>query len=540
MKGYRVWKFWPLGVVLPLALFLGLSAFAATRESHPNILYILCDDLGYGDVRCFNPQGEIPTPNIDRLAAQGMMFTDAHSSSAVCTPTRYGIMTGRYNWRSRLKNGVLGGMSPPLIEPGRLTVPVLLKQHSYHTAAIGKWHLGMDWTLKPDATPFRDNIEKGEDGWRVDFAKPIRNGPNRVGFDYFFGISASLDMVPYTFIENDRVVEVPTEDKAFPMMLGRTNGATRKGPAAADFEAEEVLPTLTRKAVEYLEQRADAVKRGQPFFLYLPLAAPHTPIVPTPEWLGKSGLNPYAGFVMQVDAEMGKVFAALEKVGLAQNTLVIFTSDNGCSPQADFPELRAKGHNPSGQFRGAKADIFEGGHRVPFIARWPGRIKAGSTSDQLICLNDLMATCAEIIGAKLPDNAGEDSVSILPALVGKARQPLREALVHHSINGCFAIRQGNWKLAFCPDSGGWSAPRPGNAEARQLPALQLYDLSKDIGETTNVHDAHPEVVARLTKLLEQYVANGRSTPGKAQSNTGEVNIWRQRTAAPKSKATNGK
>ena len=538
MLKFRLPQPWQLAVLI---LFTsGFATFAAATGTHPNIVYILCDDLGYGDVRCMNSQGKIPTPNIDRLATQGMIFTDAHSSSAVCTPTRYGILTGRYNWRSRLKNGVLGGMSPRLIEPDRLTVPALLKQHGYHTAAIGKWHLGMDWTLKPYAKPFGDNIEKGEDGWRVDFSKPIRNGPNSIGFDYFYGISASLDMVPYTFIENDRVVKPPTEDKSFPMMLGRSGGATRRGPAAAAFEAADVLPTLMRKAVEYLEQRASASKRGQPFFLYLPLAAPHTPIAPTAEWQNKSGLNPYADFVMAVDADIGKIMTALERNDLAQNTLMIFTSDNGCSPQANFPELLAKGHNPSAHFRGTKADIFEGGHRVPFIARWPGKIKAGSTSDQLICLNDLMATCAEIIGAKLPDNAGEDSVSILPALLGKAKQPLREALVHHSINGSFAIREGNWKLAFCADSGGWSAPRPGNSEARQLPALQLYDLSKGIGETTNVHDEHPEVVARLTKLLEQYAANGRSTPGAPQSNTGEVRIQRPRPAATKSKAPKDK
>jgi len=523
--------------------FLGVSlvaTLAATRESHPNIIYILCDDLGYGDVRCFNPAGKILTPNIDRLASQGMIFTDAHSSSAVCTPTRYGIMTGRYNWRSRLKSGVLGGMSPPLIEPGRLTVPALLKQHGYHTAAIGKWHLGMDWTLKPDAPPFGDSIEKGEDGWRVDFTKPIRNGPNSVGFDYYFGISASLDMVPYTFIENDRVVTMPTEDKSFPMMLGRTNGATRKGPAATDFEAEDVLPELTRKAVNYIEQRASAARSGQPFFLYLPLAAPHTPIAPTKEWQGKSGLNPYADFVMQVDEEVGKVFAALDKNGLTQSTLLIFTSDNGCSPQADFPALLAKGHDPSGEFRGTKADIFEGGHRVPFIARWPDKIRAGSTSDQLICLNDLMATCADILGTNLPGNAGEDSISMLPALLGKAKSPSREALVHHSINGSFAIREKNWKLVLGPDSGGWSAPRPGSADARQLPAIQLYDLSKDIGETTNAQEAHPEVVARLTKLLEKYVTDGRSTPVARQANTGDVKIWQRRPAAAKAKATKTK
>ena len=440
-----------------LAWLLSPAAFSAP----PNIVYVLCDDLGYGDVKCLNAGGKIATPHCDRLAAEGMIFTDAHSSSAVCTPTRYGILTGRYNWRSRLKSGVLGGMSPPLIEAGRLTVPSFLRQHGYHTAAVGKWHLGMNWPLKPDARPFDDKIENGADGWRVDFSKPIANGPNSVGFDYFFGIAASLDMVPYTFIENDRVTALPTVDKAFPMMAGRAGKDTRKGPAAAEFEAVKVLPTLTKKAVEIIGERAAAAREGKPFFLYLALNAPHTAIAPGAEWEGKSGLNPYADFVMQVDATLGAVLAALEKGGLAENTLVIFTSDNGCSPEAKFDELLAKGHNPSDRFRGTKADIFDGGHRIPFIVRWPARVKAGQTSDQLICLTDLFATCAEILGEKLPGTAAEDSVSILPALLGEDTAPLREAIVHHSINGSFAIRQGNWKLELCADSGGWSAPRPG-------------------------------------------------------------------------------
>ena len=510
--------------VLALVLLCALGGPAGAAP--PSIVYVLCDDLGYGDVKCLNAEGKIATPNCDRLAAAGMVFTEAHSSSAVCTPTRYGILTGRYNWRSRLKNGVLGGMSPPLIEDGRLTVPAFLRQHGYATAAMGKWHLGMQWPLKPDAKAFHDNIENGAEGWRADFAQPIAKGPNAVGFDYYFGIAASLDMVPYTFIENDRVTVVPTVDKAFPMMAGRPGGSTRKGPAAAGFEAVDVLPTLTRKAVEYIGAHAADAKAGKPFFLYLPLNAPHTPIAPTAEWQGKSGLNPYADFVMEVDATLGAVLDALDKGGIAGNTLVIFTSDNGCSPEAKFAELRAKGHNPSYQFRGMKADIFDGGHHIPFIVRWPARVKAGQTTDQLICLTDLFATCAEILGEKLPDTAAEDSVSILPALEGRADQPLREAVVHHSINGSFAIRQGKWKLELCADSGGWSAPGPGSKAAQSLPPVQLYDLSADIGETKNVQAEHPEVVGRLRALLEKYAANGRSTPGAPQPNTGAVTIVR--------------
>lgn len=497
---------------------------SSTALDKPNIVYILCDDLGYGDVGCLNPDGKIPTPQCDRLAAQGMKFTGAHSSSAVCTPTRYSILTGRYNWRSRLKRGVLGGMSPALIEEDRLTVPAFLKTQGYHTAGIGKWHLGFEWPRKPGTEPFHDGIEAGHAGWRVDFTKPIERGPNSFGFDYYFGIAGSLDMIPYTFIENDRVTEIPTEDRVFPYMLGRSGSETRKGPGTHDFDVMEVLPTLTRKAVEYIEQRAADSKRGEPFFLYLPLNSPHTPIAPTPEWQGKSGLNPYGDFVMQTDATVGAILDVLEQQGIAENTLVIFTSDNGCSPEARFEELVPMGHNPSYLFRGHKADIFDGGHHIPFIASWPARVQAGGQSDQMICLNDLFATSAEILGVTLPDDAAEDSVSILPILEGRASSPVREAVVHHSLNGSFAIRQGQWKLEICPDSGGWSAPKPNSPEVAGLPPIQLYDMAKDIGETTNVYAEHPDVVKRLTELLEKYVELGRSTPGAPQSNTTPVSI----------------
>ena len=514
---------------LALALF---AATAVAAPAKPNIIYILCDDLGYGDVKCLNAQGKIATPHLDKLAAAGMYFTDVHSSSSVCSPTRYGIMTGRYNWRTKLQSGVLGGLSPRLIEPGRLTVAQLLKNNGYHTAAIGKWHLGMDWVKKEGKTVAELNVESADQIHNVDYAQPIKNGPNAVGFDYYYGISASLDMVPYTFIENDRVTKLPTVDKDFPMFLGRAQGKCRLGPAAPDFEVEDVLPTLTTKAIGYVKSRAADAKAGKPFFLYLPLASPHTPIAPTKEWQGKSGLNFYADFVMQTDAAIGQLLAELDKQALAENTLVIVTSDNGCSPQADFPALLAKGHNPSYEFRGHKADIFDGGHRVPFLVRWPARVKAGTLSQQLLCLTDFMATAADIAGAKLPDTAAEDSVSFLPALLGTAKASLREAVVHHSINGSFAIRQGNWKLELCRDSGGWSDPRPGTPKATALPPVQLFDLDKDIGEQINVQDKHPEVVARLTKLLEKYVADGRSTPGTPQQNAVPVQLVKTAKAAP--------
>jgi arylsulfatase A len=518
-------KFHSYCMVTLLGVMLAATGARAAADK-PNLIYILCDDLGYGDVACLNPAGKIKTPHMDRIAREGMMFTDAHSGSSVCSPTRYGVITGRYAWRSRLKSAVLGGLSPRLIEPGRMTVPAMLKAQGFHTAAIGKWHLGMDWARKGSGEVAELHVETREQVFNVDFTKPIKNGVNSVGFDYYYGISASLDMVPYTYIENDRATVLPTEDKDFPMFPGREQGRTRKGPAAPEFKIENVLPDLTRKAVEYIRSRAADAKQGKPFFLYLPLASPHTPVAPTKPWQGKSGLNPYADFVMETDAGVGEVLKALDDHGLAQNTLVILTSDNGCSPQADIPALVSKGHNPSHVFRGHKADIFEAGHRIPFLARWPGKVKPGSKSSQTICLTDYMRTVAGILNVQLPDNAAEDSVSILPILLGNDRGPIRDATVHHSINGSFSIRQGKWKLAFCPGSGGWSSPRPGQDDTSKLPLIQLYDLEADIAEQRNVQAENPEIVARLTRLLEKYVKEGRSTPGAPQANNGDVDIWK--------------
>jgi arylsulfatase A len=491
-----------------LSLLFLLSASSALAAARPNIVYILADDLGYGDVRILNPgRGKIRTPHLDRLAGEGMIFTDAHSGSSVCTPTRYGLLTGRYAWRSRLQRGVLDGTDdPPLIAEERLTVPAFLRRHGYATAAIGKWHLGFlsERPAGEKAAAAKDGGKRrmGENGLPV--GSRIIGGPVTRGFDYFWGCSNARTMSG--LIENDRVVE--------------------------NLPPVEMLPRLGRQAVKYVAERAPAARAGRPFFLYLPLTSPHTPILPSPEWKGKSGLGDYGDFVMQTDAVVGDVLAALAEHGIADNTLVIFTADNGCSPQAGTADLEAKGHFASGSLRGYKADIWDGGHRVPFLARWPGLIAPGRTSTQLICHTDLLATVAEMMGERLPDNAGEDSVSILPALLGRDRAPLREAVVHHSINGLFAIRQGNWKLEFCPGSGGWG--KPGDAEARKsrLPELQLYDLANDLAETRNLQAENPEAVAKLTALLESYVTRGRSTPGEPQRNDAAI-AWREAPARKK-------
>ena len=501
---------------VPLTVLLAVES----KPGKPNIVYVLADDLGYGDVQCLNPQrGKIKTPNLDRLAAQGMTFTDAHSGSSVCTPTRYGVLTGRYAWRTRLQNGVLYGFAPPLIATGRLTVPAFLKQHGYSTACVGKWHLGMTLALQGVST----QIDKKDlqEVAAVDWSKPIKDGPTACGFDTYFGISASLDMPPFVYIENDRFTQPATGTKKY----------IREGPAAADFQAVDVLPTFSSKACEAITTRAADAKAGKPFFLYLPLNSPHTPLVPSKAWQGKSGLGDYGDFVMQTDAVVGQVLDALESNGVADNTLVIVTSDNGCSPAADTGKLEAQGHFASAQFRGYKADIWDGGHRVPFLVRWPGKVKAGSQSTQVICHTDLMATCADILGVKLPDNAGEDSVSILPVLLGKDSQPVHEAVVHHSIKGNFAIRQGRWKLELCPGSGGWGKPRDAEAKKQGLADIQLYDLNADPGESKNVQAEYPEIAERLTKLLERYVNNGRSTPGAPQRNDAAVSMMKEGAAA---------
>jgi arylsulfatase A-like enzyme len=491
------------------------STNAAAAAVPPNVVYILCDDLGYGDVSSFNPTGKIPTPHMDAVAARGMKFTGAHSSSSVCTPTRYSLLTGRYNWRSKLQKGVVGGLSPRLIEPGRMTVASFLKSQGYATACIGKWHLGMDWVKLPGREVTELGIESPAQVRNVDYGQPIANGPNSVGFDYFYGISASLDMVPYCFIENDRVTALPTETMKLAMNRGEEPSWSREGPGAPGFDGSAVLPELRDRAVKYIAEQAG---KKRPFFLYIPLASPHTPILPTAEWRGRSGLNLYADFVMETDDAIGKILSTLREHGMEENTLFIVTSDNGCSPTANYPVLLAQGHNPSAQYRGHKADIYDGGHRVPFVVQWPAKVKAGGVYGHPISLVDLMATCADLLETKLPDHAGEDSVSFLAALHDPGAGPVREAVVHHSITGAFSIRQNPWKLVLCPGSGGWSEPRPGR-EAADAPRIQLYDVENDPGETMNVEANHPEVVAKLTALLEKYVADGRSTPGPPQKNT---------------------
>jgi arylsulfatase A len=464
----------------------GSEAFGA-ETARPNIVYILADDLGWGDLRCYNPQSGVPTPHADRFAQQSMRFTDMHSPSAVCTPTRYGILTGRYCWRTRLNKGVTWGYDPCLIDEHRLTVPAMLRQHGYYTAGVGKWHLGLGANS------------------HTNYAEPLRPGPATSGFDYYYGIPASLDMDPYLYFENDRPVEMPT---------AHTDGSTeprgvfwRAGAMAPHFDFSEVLPTLTRKTVSLLKERA--AHPEQPFFLYFALPAPHTPWMPEPAFRGKSTAGIYGDFVAQVDDTFGQVLRAIDESGLAGNTLVIVTSDNGADWKVSDKQLFA--HRANANWKGEKADIWDAGHRIPFMARWPGKIQANTVSNQLGCLTDLMSTVAGIVGHKLARDAGEDSYDLSPALLGKADKPIRDAIVHHSNDGMFSIRQGEWKLELGLGSGGFTTPvridpRPGG------PKGQLYRMSKDPTEADNLWLKYPDVVARLTALLEKYERQGYSRP----------------------------
>ncbi|MBM3883802.1 MAG: arylsulfatase [Verrucomicrobia bacterium] len=432
-----------------LGALVGHAVYGADR---PNLVLVLFDDLGWGQPPSYRAESALRTPNLDQLAQEGMRFTDAHTASAVCTPTRYGVLTGRYPTRIG-QFGVLTTYSKPIIPPTRLTVASLLQQHGYATACIGKWHLGLEWV---DGKPGSET--------RLPVGARFTSGPNALGFDYFCGFTHARNIG--SILEHDRVV--------------------------ANVTAIENQPLMIQKAVAWLRQRP----KDQPFFLYFPMCPPHTPIAPAAEFVGRSGARDpvgndpaYGDWLYQGDHMLGQIVEALERTGLARNTLLIATSDNG-----------AEGR-PYAPLRGSKRSIYEGGHRVPFAARWPGRIAPGTVCDDVICLNDLLATAAEIVGAKLPDAAGEDSVSILPALLGTARAPVREATLHQSSTGDLAIRQGPWKAIFHKDG-----------------QRELFQLADDLSETTDVLGDHPAVARRLNALLQEYLDRGRSTPGAAQRN----------------------
>jgi arylsulfatase A len=483
-----------------------LLSVAMTRQPQknqpPNIVYILADDMGYGDISVNNPSGKIRTPNIDKLATQGMRFTDAHSPSSVCTPTRYALMTGRYPWRSRLPVGVLRGYSRTLIEADRPTVASMLQRHGYETGVVGKWHLGLDWSVAQGNEALLNTagygIKSEMKPEEIDFSKKPTAGPNTVGFGYSHILPASLDMPPYCYLENHQLTEPVTGyTPGNKLTSGYTGPFWREGKMSPSFDFYGVLPSFIEKAKAFIKRQSPT----KPFFLYLPMPAPHTPWVPTHAFTGKSKAGEYGDFVEQVDAAVGDLLKTLESAGLAQNTIVIFTSDNGPYWRQNFVEQF--GHKSAGEFRGMKGDAFEGGHRIPFIVRWPGKIKPNTVSKATTTLANLMATCKDIVGEKDSKFDTEDSYSILPVLLGKSSQvPQQPAVVHSSSIGYFAIRKGKWKLIEGLGSGGFTEPRQVQPAAGE-PAGQLYDLEADVAETNNLYAQNPEKVKELADLLKE-------------------------------------
>ena len=470
--------------LLAASAWIGSANAASSPDAHPNVILIVTDDMGYGDPGCYNPQSKIPTPHIDRLAAEGMRFTDAHAPGPICHPSRYGLMTGRYPFRTDVSKWP----TQALIDKDQVTIASLLREAGYATAMIGKWHLGFD--------------EKGYD-------KPLPGGPTDRGFHQFFGLRASTDIPPYFYIQGDRAVSQPTQHIA----ANRSDGWSpiqgefwRAGGIAPDLKLDEVLPRCTDEAIKVIKQHP----ASKPLMLYLAYPAPHTPWLPTSAFRGKSGAGMYGDFVMMVDHEIGRVCAALDAAGMTRNTMLVFTSDNG--PVWYPHDVERFGHDAVGGLRGMKGDAWEGGHRMPFIVRWPGRVAAGTLSDQTICFTDLMATFAEMIGKKLPHAAGPDSFSLLPVLEGRqdAGKPVRGPIVMQSgSSGAMTIRSGDWKLIDQPGSGGFS--KSPKLQAGDPPG-QLYNLRDDPAERNNLFQKQPERVAELTRLMKQIVNAPASRP----------------------------
>ena len=437
-----------------------ITAFSSQAVEKPNILFVLFDDMGYGEPTSYRPESLFKTPNIDRMAKEGMRFTDAHASAASCTPTRYGFLTGRYPYRIG-QFGVLSTFSPPLIPETRLTVASYLKQNGYATACIGKWHLGMNW-----GRPKIKGKDKAQKELKI--GEKMTGGPNAIGFDYFYGFTHARNI--QTIIEQDTVVK--------------------------EVKPVENQPLMIAKAIEFLKECS--LNKEKPFFLYFPMCPPHKPVVPAPQYAGKGGKvgkGSYSDWVYQGDDMLGQLLDTLESTGLADDTLVLVSADNGAAGRT-YPPLRDN-----------KGSIYEGGHREPFLARWPGRIKPGTTSDQIISITDIFATCASLIGKSLPENAGEDSVSFLKCLYGKQEGLFREASVQQSGKKALAIRKGKWKLIVHGDN-----------------KRELFDLNADIGEKHNAIQAHPEIAEELALLLQSYLDKGRSTPGKAQPLEYEISL----------------
>lgn len=491
-----------------LALVLtSLAPPLPAAPAPPNVLILYADDLGYGDLGANNPASKIPTPHLDRLAAEGLRFTDAHSSSGVCTPSRYALLTGRHHWRDF--HGIAEAFDGPVFKPGQLTLPAMLRQRGYATACIGKWHLGFDWNaLRKPGVPAKALAHDD-----FDWTRRFPGGPLDHGFDAYFGDNV-INFPPYAWIENDRLVAPP--DVTLTNVPGKPKEGQwecRPGPARSDWDFYQVLPTLTRKAVEYVRSRKG---QAQPFFLYFALPSPHAPIIPNDAFDGKSRAGAYGDFVVQTDDACGQVLAALREAGLEKRTLVVFTADNGPEFYAYARDAKFD-HWSAAPFRGLKRDLYEGGHHVPFLLKWPGVTRPGAVSDALISQVDLMATLAAAVNYKLPRDAAEDSHDFLPWLEGEAKAPPRATLVHNTNPRYYALRHGPWLLVDAP-TGYTARPAPAawHAKHQQPPdddlPVELYDLKADPGQRRNLAAQHPEKAAELQALLKRLREQGHTAP----------------------------
>jgi len=480
-------------------------------NARPNIVLILADDMGYGDLGCQNPASKIPTPRLDAFAAEGRRFTDCHAPSAVCSPTRYALLTGRYSWRTEMKTDVLWPWDGPLIEADRLTLPQMLRSVGYHTACIGKWHLGWDWPTT-DGTHMNDFVPLGGRDFplreqfneKIDFSKPIGGGPITRGFDCYFGDDVP-NFPPYIWIENDRTFGLPTVQKP-DTMFGNP------GPMLPGWTLEQVMPTITQWAGDYIESHG----HSDPYFLYFPLTAPHTPIAPLPEFEGRSEAGKYGDYVCEVDHCVGRVLDVIERTGQADDTIVMFMSDNGPEHPC-YERIREYGHYSMGDWRGMKRDLWEGGHRVPFIIRWPEHIQPGTVCDETFAMVDIMASIADLLDIELPNEAAEDSQTALPLLLDQPHQaPLRETQIYHGIRGDLALRQGDWVFVDASTGSQNRAEPDWRQEALGVVAhdqpYELFRLDTDPQQARNLYAEEPARAAAMQALLHQYRDGGRSVP----------------------------
>ena len=495
------------------------SLILSAEKGPPNILFILADDLGYGDVGCYNPKSKVPTPHLDQLALDGIRFTDAHSPSTVCTPTRYSVLTGRMAFRTGMRGVFTGAGGPCMIEGGRMTIGGMLQERGYKTALFGKWHVGMTFYDKGGKPINKNGLEAVK---KIDYSRVIPDAPIHRGFDLFYGsvCCPTTDWL-YAFIDGDRIPVPPTKiiDRG-PLPKHPYSQDNRSGMIAPGYKMEEIDLQFLDKSLEFLDQHAKA-KTKSPFFLFHSTQAVHLPSFPADQFKGRTKAGPHGDFIFELDHIVGELLGALDKHGFADNTVVIFSSDNGPEVPTVLSMRNDHKHDGARPWRGVKRDNWEGGHRVPFIARWPGKIKPGSTSSQTLCLTDLMATCAAITGANIPEKAGEDSVNMLPALLSEDQgKPIRKYTLHQTISLALAIRRGPWKYLDHKGSGGNNYTRAGRwgmkkyivpEKAPQAPG-QLYNLNSDPGETENLYYKNPEIVKELKEKLEQFKESGRSAP----------------------------